>query len=204
MSAPIRVVLADDERLIRDALATLLSLETDIEVVGQAASGTECLALLTRLKPDVAVMDLHMPGHNGIEVAAAAIAAEPNLGVIIVTSNGRPGHLKRALVKGVRGFLPKTTSAAALADAIRKVADGGRYVDPELAVEAIASGDSPLNGREADLLILAEQGAPIEEIASRSHLAAGTVRNYLSSAAAKLGAANRHEAARIARQHGWL
>ncbi|MFJ4106678.1 response regulator [Oerskovia enterophila] len=200
----IRILLADDENLIRDALATLLSLEDDLEVVVQAASGTEALAAARKHTPDVAVLDLQMPGLDGIEVAQALATEVPGCGVVMVTSHGRPGYLKRALEAGVRAFLPKTVSSRVLADVVRQVHAGGRYVDPELAAEAIAAGASPLTPREADVLELAAGGAPVEEIATRASLAPGTVRNYLSSAAAKLGATNRHEAVHLARRHGWI
>lgn len=201
----IRLLLADDENLIRDALATLLDLEDDLEVVAQAASGLEALAAIRVHRPDVVVLDLQMPGADGIEVAQRLAAdGEASPAVVVVTSHGRPGHLKRALGAGVRGFLPKTVSARVLADVIRQVSTGGRYVDPELAAEAIAAGDSPLTPREADVLELAADGAPVEEIAQRAHLSPGTVRNYLSSAVTKLGAGNRHEAVRTARRHGWI
>lgn len=200
----IRVLLADDENLIRSALATLLGLESDIGVVAQAASGNEALAMARRHRPDVAVLDLQMPGLDGIAVAERLQALLPECAALIVTSHGRPGHLKRALAAGVRGFLPKTVSADVLADVVRTVHRGGRYVDPELAAEAISAGDSPLTPREADVLELASGGAPVEEIAERAALSPGTVRNYLSSAASKLGAANRHEAVQLARRHGWI
>ncbi|MFC7877950.1 response regulator [Isoptericola sp. NPDC057391] len=200
----IRVVLADDETLIRDAVAQLLDLEADLEVAAVAGSGPEAVAAIERHRPDVAVLDLQMPGFDGIEVAERVRSAVPGCGVVVVTSHGRPGHLKKALAVGVRGFLPKSASAVVLAAAVRQVADGGRYVDPELAADAISAGDSPLTAREADVLELAADGAPVEEIAERAALAPGTVRNYLSSAVAKLGVANRHEAARLARAQGWV
>ncbi|MFI2102872.1 DNA-binding response regulator [Isoptericola sp. NPDC019693] len=200
----IRVVLADDETLIRDAVAQLLDLEADLEVVAVAGSGPEAVATIDRHRPDVAVLDLQMPGFDGIDVAERVRSTVPGCGVVVVTSHGRPGHLKKALAAGVRGFLPKTASAAVLAAAVRQVAGGGRYVDPELAADAIAAGDSPLTAREADVLELAADGAPVEEIAERAALAPGTVRNYLSSAVAKLGVTNRHEAARLARAQGWV
>lgn len=199
-----RVLLADDETLIREALATLVGLADGIEVVAVAASGTEALAQARRTRPDVALLDLQMPDLDGIEVARRIGVDVPECACVIVTSHGRPGYLKQALAAGVRGFLPKTTSAATLADVVRRVAAGQRYVDPALAAEAIGAGDSPLTPREADVLALAESGSPVEEIAARAHLSTGTVRNYLSSAAAKLGAANRHEAARRARERGWI
>ncbi|SEE27335.1 response regulator transcription factor [Ruania alba] len=200
----IRLLLADDENLIRDALASLLDLDDDLEVVAQAASGTEAVAVAARERPDVAVLDLQMPGLDGIEAAAQIMADLPECRCVIVTSHGRPGYLKKALETGVRGFLPKTTSAAVLADVVRQVHAGGRYVDPELAADAISAGASPLTAREADVLELAADGAPVEEIATRASLSPGTVRNYLSSAATKLGASNRHEAARTARARGWI
>ena len=200
----IRVLLADDEHLIRTALAALLGLEADVEVVAQAASGDEALAMARRHRPDVAVLDLQMPGPDGIAVAEQLRDLVPGCATLIVTSHGRPGHLKRALGAGVRGFLPKTVSADVLATVVRTVHGGGRYVDPELAAEAISAGDSPLTSREADVLELASGGAPVEEIAERAALSPGTVRNYLSSAASKLGAANRHEAVHVARRQGWI
>ncbi|WP_181313064.1 response regulator transcription factor [Nocardioides campestrisoli] len=200
----IRVLLADDENLIRSALAQMLDLEDDLEVVAEAATGAEALAAVGEHRPDVAVLDLQMPDLDGIEVAERLAAVAPGCACLIVTSHGRPGYLKRALAVGVRGFLPKTTSAATLASVVRTVHAGGRYVDPELAAEAIAAGDSPLTPREADVLEAAADAAPVEEIARRVHLSAGTVRNYLSSAAAKLGAANRHEAVATARRMGWI
>jgi two-component system response regulator DesR len=200
----IRVLLADDEHLIRSALATLLGLESDVEVVAQAASGDEALAMARLHRPDVAVLDLQMPAPDGIAVAEQLRELVPGCASLIVTSHGRPGHLKRALGAGVRGFLPKTVSADVLATVVRTVHGGGRYVDPELAAEAISAGDSPLTSREADVLELASGGAPVEEIAERASLSPGTVRNYLSSAAAKLGASNRHEAVHVARRQGWI
>jgi two-component system, NarL family, response regulator DesR len=200
----IRILLADDEHLIRGALAALLALEDDLEVVAQAATGAEALATARVVKPDVAVIDLQMPDLDGVSVAQALSAELPSCSTMIVTSYGRPGHLKRALAAGVRGFLPKTVSADVLATVVRTVHSGGRYVDPALAAEAISAGDNPLTPREADVLELALEGAPIEEIARRASLSPGTVRNYLSSAVGKTGASNRHEAARFARTRGWI
>jgi two-component system response regulator DesR len=154
--------------------------------------------------PDVAVLDLQMPDRDGISVAAELATTTPDCATVIVTGHGRAGHLKHALAAGVRGFLPKTVSAGVLTDVVRSVHRGGRYVDPQLAAEAISAGDSPLTPREADVLELAADGAPVEEIAARAHLSPGTVRNYLSAAAAKLGARNRHAAVDVARRHGWI
>ncbi|GHF29192.1 DNA-binding response regulator [Kitasatospora xanthocidica] len=203
-TVPVRVLLADDEHLIRGALAALLSLEDDLEVVAQAGSGPEALAMARTHRPDVAVLDLQMPGKDGIEVAAELRRLLPDCRCMIVTGHGRPGYLKRALEVGVRGFLPKTVSAADLAGIIRTVRSGGRYVDPELAADAISAGETPLTPRETDVLELAADGTSIVEIAERASLSQGTVRNYLSSAATKLGAENRHAAVRIAREHGWI
>ncbi|WP_244502598.1 response regulator transcription factor [Streptomyces oceani] len=200
----LRVLLADDEHLIRGAVATLLALEEDLEVVAEAASGTEALAMARAHRPEVAVLDLNMPGADGVEVAQALRDELPGCTVMIVTGHGRPGNLKQALAAGVRGFLPKTVSAQRLAEIIRSVHAGDRYIDPELAADAISAGDSPLTSREAELLDLAADGTTIADIAKRASLAPGTVRNYLSAAAAKLGAENRHTAARMARERGWL
>lgn len=200
----IRVLIADDETLIRDALASLLQLEDQIEVVAVAASGTEALAAARRHRPEVALLDLQMPGLDGIAVAERLRTELPDVASVIVTSHGRPGYLKTALAAGVRGFLPKTVSAQVLTSVIATVAAGGRYVDPQLAAEAIGAGDSPLSPREADVLALAADGNPVEEIAVRASLSVGTVRNYLSAAVTKLGVANRHEAAKLARNRGWI
>ncbi|MEU0544502.1 response regulator transcription factor [Nocardia sp. NPDC005978] len=205
----IPVFLADDETLVRAALATMLGLEADLEVVDHVGSGEELLEVW-RLRADrgepvaVAVIDLQMPGIDGIETAIELQRLTPGAGTLIVTSHGRPGYLKRALAAGVRGFLPKTTSAATLAEVIRTVHRGGRYVDPELAAEAISAGDTLLTAREADVLEYAIDGAPVEDIARRAHLSPGTTRNYLSSAMAKLGVSNRYEAALEARKRGWI
>lgn len=200
----IRVLLADDEHLIRGALAALLSLEDDLLVVAEAASGPEARAMARAHGPDVAVLDLQMPGADGVAVATSLRGEVPGCQSMIVTSHGRPGHLKRALEAGVRGFVPKTVSAQRLAEIIRTVHAGNRYVDTELAADAISAGESPLTVREAEVLEYAEDGAPVTEIAERASLSPGTVRNYLSSATAKLGAENRHAAARLARERGWL
>ena len=200
----IRLLLVDDETLIRSALAALLSLEEDFEVCGEFSSGEEALANVRRVEPDVAIVDLQLPGMDGIETCTALMREYPTVRTIIVTSHARPGYLKRALAADVRGLLPKTASRTALVGGIRQVAVGRRAVDPELAAETIAVGDSPLSAREADVLALAADGSRVAEIAQRLFLAEGTVRNYLSSAQAKLGAANRFEAARRARAKGWI
>jgi two-component system response regulator DesR len=173
-------------------------------VVAQAATGAEALAMARALRPDVAVIDLQLPDLDGVAVARTLHDELPTCRTMIVTSHGLPGHLKRALAVGVRGFLPKTVSAETLAAVVRTVHRGGRYVDPQLAAEAISAGDSPLTAREAHVLELAAEGAPVDEIARRAALSPGTVRNYLSAAVGKTGAANRHEAIRIARGRGWI
>jgi len=204
MTVRTTVILVDDEHLIRSALATMLSLEEDLDVVGEASSCAEGEELAQRLQPQVALLDLQMPDGDGLELAGRVAAVSPATRVLVVTSHARPGYLKRALAEGVLGFLPKTAAAGELAAAVRTVAAGRRAIDPELAAETISSGDSPLTPREADVLEYAADGAPVDQIARRAHLAEGTVRNYLSSAQAKLQAANRHEAAAIARRHGWI
>ncbi|WP_341854409.1 response regulator transcription factor [Brachybacterium sp. GPGPB12] len=197
-------MLVDDEHLIRSALATMLSLEEDLEVLGEAGTVAEGARLIAETTPDVAVVDLQPPDGDGLELCEQIAEASSATRRLILTSHARPGYLKRALAQGVLGFLPKTTSAERLARAVRSVANGRRAIDPELAAETISSGDSPLTPREADVLEFAADGAPVEQIARRAHLAPGTVRNYLSSAQAKPQAANRHEAAAIARRQGWI
>lgn len=203
-AAPLRVILVDDENLIRSALATMLSLEDDLDVRGEAATVADGARLAQAEQPDVAVLDLQLPDGDGLELATRIGQVSSATRCLILTSHARPGYLKRALAQGVLGFLPKTTSADQLARAVRSVAAGRRVIDPELAAETISSGDSPLTPREADVLEFAADGAAIEQIARRAHLAEGTVRNYLSSAQAKLQAANRHEAVAIARRQGWI
>jgi two-component system response regulator DesR len=205
----IPILLADDENLIRTAMAALLDLEDDLEVVAHLDSGEDLIAAWRQRVADdrpvaVAVIDLQMPGMDGIDTAAELLKLTPGAGILIVTSHGRPGYLKRALTAGVRGFLPKTSSAATLAEVIRTVNSGGRHVDPQLAAEAISAGDTILTAREADVLEFAADGASVEEIATRAHLSPGTTRNYLSSAMAKLDASNRYEAALKARRYGWI
>ncbi|NUP01844.1 MAG: response regulator transcription factor [Nonomuraea sp.] len=196
-----RVLLADDEHLIRGAIAALLDLEEGIEVVAQVGRGDEVVAAVAEHRPDVAVLDIEMPGMDGLS-AAERISGDCR--IIILTSLGRPGYLRRAMAAGVSGFLGKDASAEELAMAIRKVMAGGRYLDAELAAAAMAAGDSPLTERERDALRLAGDGATISRIAGELHLTEGTVRNYLSSAMTKLNAQNRLEAIRTAQSMGWL
>ncbi|GAB3179193.1 LuxR family two component transcriptional regulator [Micromonospora palomenae] len=200
----IRVLLADDEELIRQALAALLGLEDDLEVVAQAADGRTALDAARAHRPDVAVVDLEMPAPGGIALAAELGRALPSCAVVILTGHGRPGHLRQALTAGARGFLAKGAPGGALADVIRRVHAGSRYVDPALAADALTLPPCPLTPRELETLRLAEYGAPVAVIARRTGLAAGTVRNHLSASVQKLGAADRAEAVRIAREAGWL
>lgn len=197
----IRVLLAEDQSMILGALAALLDMENDIEVVGRAADGKQALALVAEHDPDVVVTDIEMPAMSGLELAQRLRGQHAR--VIIVTTFARPGYLRRALDAGVRGYLLKDAPARQLADAIRSVHAGGKAIAPELAAEAWDS-DDPLSERERQVLRLAGDGLSSSDIAAQVHLSEGTVRNYLSEAISKLGAANRVEAARIARQKGWL
>ncbi|MEH0845354.1 response regulator transcription factor [Micromonospora sp. CPCC 205711] len=200
----IRVLLADDEELIRQALAALLALEPDLEVVAQAGDGRAALDAARAHRPHVAVVDLEMPPPGGIALAAELGRALPGCAVVILTGHGRPGHLRRALTAGARGFLAKGAPGGALADVIRRVHAGARYVDPTLAADALTQPDCPLTPRELETLRLAEYGTPVAVIARRTGLAAGTVRNHLTACVQKMGAADRAEAVRIARAAGWL
>ena len=199
----IRVVIAEDQSMILGALAALLDIEPDLEVVGQAATGPEAVALVTRLRPDILLTDIEMPGLTGLDVAAELRAQGSTARVIILTTFARSGYLRRALDVGASGYLLKDAPSAQLAEAIRRVAAGGRAIDPTLAAEAWTEPD-PLTDRERQVLRLADEGLSGELIARQLKLSEGTVRNYLSEAIGKLGAANRVEAARIARQRGWL
>ena len=202
-----RVVIAEDQAMVRGALAALLELEGDIEVVAQASDGDEALALVKEHEPDVLVTDIEMPGSTGLELAAAVAElrqrGELATKVVILTTFARAGYLRRALDAGATGYLLKDAPASQLADALRRVHAGGRAVDPELAVEAWGEED-PLTDRERRVLRLAAEGHTTAAIASALGLSEGTVRNYLSEAIGKLGASNRIEAARIAREKGWL
>jgi two-component system response regulator DesR len=199
----IRVLIAEDQSMILGALAALLDIEDDLEVVGQARSGTEALELTLRERPDVLLTDIEMPGLSGLDVAAELLAKKAGVRVIILTTFARPGYLRRALDVGAAGYLLKDAPSAQLADAIRRVAAGGRAIDPALAAEAWTDPD-PLTERERQVLRLAGEGRSSEAIARQLKLSEGTVRNYLSEAIGKLGAGNRIEAARLARQKGWL
>jgi two-component system, NarL family, response regulator DesR len=200
----VRIMIAEDQTMVRQALVALLELETDIEVVAEAADGEEALAMARKHHPDVAVLDIEMPGPSGIEVAGQLTASGFGGKVVIVTTFDRPGYLRAAMAAGASGFLLKDAPAADLAAAIRKVAIGQRVVDPSLAAAALALGDSPLTARESEVLAAAASHDAIAEIAGRLHLSPGTVRNHLSAAIQKLGARNRAEAVEIAQQKGWL
>ena len=199
----IRVMIAEDQAMVRGALAALLETEEDMEVVGQAQNGREALDLLQAPLPDVLLTDIEMPDTTGLELAAEIQRRKLPVKVVILTTFARAGYLRRALDAGVSGYLLKDAPAGTLADAIRRIRRGSRVIDPELAAEAWTEAD-PLTDRERQVLRHAGEGASSAEIAARLELSEGTVRNYLSEAISKLGAANRTEAARIARQKGWL
>ncbi len=199
----IRILLAEDQAMVRGALTALLSLETDIEVLGAAADGEAAWRELQRLKPDVLVTDIEMPGLTGLELAQRVQRHELPTKVVIVTTFARAGFLRRALDAGVCGYLLKDAPAEELAEALRKVHRGGRAIDPQLALEAWSEQD-PLTDRERRVLRLAGEGLSANEIAVQLNLSHGTVRNYLSEAIGKLGVGNRIEAYRLARQKGWL
>lgn len=200
----ISVVLADDQALVRGALAALLDLESDLTVVGEAGSGTEIIELVERLRPDVVLMDVEMPGMDGIDATAEITRRFPGVRVLIVTTFGRPGYLRRGLRAGASGFVVKDTPARQLADAVRRVHAGLRVVDPTLAADSLALGESPLTPRETEVLRAAAGGGTIADIARTVHLSEGTVRNHLSAAIGKTVARNRADAVRIAEESGWL
>lgn len=198
------MLLADDHHVVRSALASLLALEPDLTVVAEVDRGDAVLAAARADRPDVAVLDVDMPGMDGLAAAASLAAELPEVRTLVLTGHGKPGHLRRALAAGVSGFLLKTAPPEELADGIRKVARGERVLDPNLALTAWDLADNPLTPRETDVLRLAAEGAEPPEIAERLHLSPGTVRNYLTAVVAKLNARNRTDAARIAGEAGWL
>ncbi|MFD0023505.1 response regulator transcription factor [Streptomyces sp. NPDC058382] len=200
----IRLLLAEDQSMVREALAALLGLEPDIEVVAQVARGDEVLAAARDHHIDVALLDIEMPGMTGIEAAAELHRELPDVKVVVVTTFGRPGYLRRAMESGADAFLVKDAPAAQLAEAVRKVLTGERVIDPGLAAAALADGASPLTDREREVLRTAADGSTNAEIAAVLHLSQGTVRNYLSTAIQKMAARNRAEAVRMAREKGWL
>lgn len=200
----IRVLLADDQAMVRGALAALLDLEDDIEVVAQVENGDQAVARASQGDLDVCLLDIEMGTSNGIEAAARIAEVAPGCRTMMVTTFGRPGYLRRALDAGATGFVVKDKPASELAEAVRRVHAGLRVVDPELASESLFEGQNPLTARELQVLSLAEDGRPVSQIAKQLFLSAGTVRNHLSAAIGKAGAGNRAEAARLARERGWL
>ncbi|MGW2477297.1 response regulator [Streptomyces sp. NPDC001665] len=200
----IRLLLAEDQSMVREALAALLGLEPDIEVVAQVARGDEVLAAAREHSVDVALLDIEMPGMTGIEATARLREALPDVKVVVVTTFGRPGYLRRAMEAGADAFLVKDAPASQLAEAVRKVLAGERVIDPGLAAAALADGANPLTDREREVLRTAADGSTNAEIAASLHLSQGTVRNYLSMAIQKMAARNRAEAVRMAREKGWL
>lgn len=200
----IRVLLADDQALIRGALAALLATESDLQVVAEVGRGDEVVDAAVRSTPDVALLDVQMPGLDGLAAAAALRERVPSCRVLMLTTFGRPGYLRRALESGASGFLVKDAPPEELIDAIRRAHAGLRVVDPALAVESLAVGDSPLTTRECDVLAAAADGSTVAEIAGRLYLSEGTVRNYLSSVIGKTGARTRADAVRIATDRGWI
>jgi two-component system, NarL family, response regulator DesR len=200
----IRVLLAEDQGMMRGALALLLGMEPDIEVVAQVEAGDRVLASALETKPDIALLDIEMPGRSGLDVAADLHERLPSCKVLILTTFARPGYLRRAMEAGASGFLIKDGPVEELAGAIRRVLAGQRVVDPALAAAALSAGPNPLTERERDVLAAADGGATIADIAGRLFLSESTVRNYLSSAIGKTGTRNRIEAVQTARHNGWL
>ena len=204
MSEPTTILIAEDQRMMRSALTSLLDLEADLTVVGGVGRGDEVVAAAQRLRPDVVLLDIELPGRSGLDVIAPLLEAVPGCDVVVVTTFGRPGYLGRALAAGARGFLVKDDPVDQLAAAIRRVRAGERVVDPQLAAEALVVSDTPLTEREADVLRASATGAAVVDIARKLSLSPSTVRNYLSNAIGKLGARNRIEALTMARDRGWL
>ncbi len=203
-NSPIRVLLADDQALIRGAFAALIGLEQDMAVVAQVSNGDDVVPAALQARPDVALLDVQMPGLDGIAAAASLAEVAPECRVLILTTFGRPGYLRRAMEAHAAGFMVKDAPPEQLIDAIRRVHAGLRVVDPTLAVESLSLGESPLTGRERDVLAAAADGGTVAEIASRLFLSEGTVRNHLSSVIGKTGARTRADAVRIATERGWL
>lgn len=200
----IRLVLADDQALVRGALAALLSMETDLDVVAEVGRGDEVVDAVRDHRPDVLLLDVEMPGLDGISAAAAVRAARLPVRILIVTTFGRPGYVRRGLQAGADGFVVKDTPARELADAVRRVHQGLRVIDPTLAMDSMVAGESPLTAREEDVLREAHRGGSVADIAKALVLSEGTVRNHLSAAIGKTGARNRAEAAQLATENGWL
>jgi two-component system response regulator DesR len=204
MTAKIRVLLAEDQAMVRGALTALLRLEPDLEVVAEVSEGQQVLPAAIQSQPDVALLDIEMPGGDGLDAAQALHKSLPSCRIVILTTFGRSGYLRRAMESGAVGFLLKDAPADQLAVAIRRVMAGERVVDPDLALSALSEGDNPLTGRERDVLRASLDGSSIADIAMQLYLSEGTVRNHLSTAIQKLSTHNRMEAAHIARERGWL
>ncbi|WP_076260137.1 response regulator transcription factor [Intrasporangium flavum] len=204
MSDQIKVLLADDQALVRGALAALLALESDLEVVAEVGRGDEVVDAARTSGAQVCLLDIEMPGQDGIAAAAAVRDSLPGVRTLVVTTFGRPGYLRRALEAGASGFVVKDTPARQLAEAVRRVHAGLRVVDPSLATESLVDGANPLTEREREVLTVALRGGTVAAIAGLVHLSPGTVRNHLSSAIGKTGTSTRAEAARVAQERGWL
>ena len=200
----VSVLIAEDQTMMRSALAGLLGLEPDLQVIGEVGRGDEVVAAVADLRPDVLILDIELPGRSGLDVIPEVREQNPDTAIIVVTTFGRAGYLRRAMDAGARGFLVKDDPVEDLASAIRTAASGGTVVDPGLAAQALAAGPSPLTPREREVLTASDGGAPISEMSAALHLSSSTVRNYLSSAIGKTGARNRAEALRRARDQGWL
>ncbi|GAA3751963.1 response regulator transcription factor [Streptomyces tremellae] len=201
---PVRVLLAEDQGMMRGALALLLGMEDDLEVVAQVATGDAIVAEALAARPDVALLDIELPGTSGLDAAAQLRERLPSCRVLILTTFGRPGYLRRAMEAGAAGFLVKDGPVEELAGAVRRVLRGETVIDPGLAAAALSAGPNPLTARERDVLNAAVDGATVADLAARLHLSESTVRNYLSSAIGKTGTRNRMEAVRAARRQGWL
>jgi two-component system response regulator DesR len=204
MKNKIRILLAEDQAMVRGALTALLQLEDDLEVVAEVARGDEVLPAALKIKPDIALLDIEMPGSDGLSAAEALHKRLPACRIVILTTFGRSGYLRRAMESGAVGFLLKDAPADQLAIALRRVMAGERVVDPELALSALSDGDNPLTGRERDVLRASLDGTSIMDIAAQLFLSEGTIRNHISTAIQKLNVHNRMEAAQLARERGWL
>jgi two-component system, NarL family, response regulator DesR len=204
MTTKIRILLAEDQAMVRGALTALLNLEEDLEVVAEVSQGNQVLQTARKTRPDIALLDIEMPGSDGLSAAEALHKNVPTCRIIILTTFGRSGYLRRAMASGAVGFLLKDAPAEQLAIAIRRVMAGERVVDPELALSALSDGDNPLTGRERDVLKASLDGASIADIAAQLYLSEGTVRNHISTSIQKLNVHNRMEAAHLAKERGWL
>ena len=204
MTNKIRILLAEDQAMVRGALTVLLQLEDDLEVVAEVSKGDQVVPAAVKSKPDIALLDIEMPGSDGLSAAEALHESLPSCRIVILTTFGRSGYLRRAMESGAVGFLLKDAPADQLAIAIRRVMAGERVVDPDLALSALSDGDNPLTGRERDVLRASLDGASIADIAAQLYLSEGTVRNHISTAIQKLNVHNRMEAAHLAKERGWL